>query len=220
MRPYLRNVIYETKEEKVKIEKKKVLSRISQIITWLFRFTLVITAIVQAVNGNMSQLGIIAVTFVLTFYRGLLRKIGKIEISDVLHCMIILFMFGTQYLGTILDVYGKIPLWDALLHGLSGILFFYIALTLIKEIEKRTNTKTNFVISMLLAFCFVLSIGVVWELFEFCMDKFFSQNMQRTLGEIGQNAIIDTMSDLFAATIGAILATIIEIYKMKRRKKK
>jgi hypothetical protein len=53
----------------------------------------------------------------------------------------------------------------------------------------------------LFAFCFALSLGVVWEIYEFIIDGLLHTNAQKYALEsgeplIGQAALMDTMKDL------------------------
>jgi uncharacterized membrane protein YjdF len=50
----------------------------------------------------------------------------------------------------------------------------------------------------LMAFCFAMTIGATWEIFEFAMDELFGFNMQKT-------GLDDTMGDLMINAAGATL---------------
>jgi uncharacterized membrane protein YjdF len=74
------------------------------------------------------------------------------------------------------------------------------------------------------AFCFAVTLGVVWEIYEFAMDYYLGTNMQRFVqietGEmfIGQAALTDTMKDLIVDSIGAFVVSLIGYLSLKRDK--
>lgn len=202
------------------MKKEKLFEKSCLIVTWVIRLIIVLTAVIRMMMHQYDTLFILVITLVITFYRPILKKWFKIELPTLLDFSIILFIFGTQYLGSAMDVYGKWHAWDTILHGLSGILFFYIGLTLLEEVRKKMGgEKIHPLIQILFGFFFVLAVGVVWEIFEFIADRYLGANMQRAIGEQGQNAILDTMTDLIAAFIGASVTCIYQAIAYRRRKK-
>lgn len=196
----------------------KQLDKWNKIITNLIRIIILVFMIGNLVRGQRDNLGIMLITFVLTFYDFLVKRIGKIELDTRLKISIILFIFSAQFLGSTQDWYERFFWWDSMLHTISGIIFMYIGITIINEIDRRKSNNTHFIVKILFGFCFALTIGVFWEMFEFLVDRFLGGNMQRTLGEMGQNAIMDTMIDLTSATVGAVLASVWEIVHEKSAK--
>ncbi len=119
-----------------------------------------------------------------------------------------------QCLGTALGFYGKFLWWDTMLHTLSGVIFFFVGETVIKQLN-NTLADSNINKKTIIAFgvCFSLATGVVWELFEFFVDTFLGQNMQVAKGFVGQDAIKDTMIDLISVTLGTVGIVIIQKIK-------
>ena len=75
----------------------------------------------------------------------------------------------------------------------------------------------------LFAFCFAVSLGVIWEIYEFTADCFFYTNMQKFALEsgeplVGQQALMDTMKDLVVDMAGALFVSVIGFISMKRKK--
>ena len=68
-----------------------------------------------------------------------------------------------------------------MLHTLNGFLAAAVGLSMV--ILLNDNEKVVFDLSpfflALLAFCFSMTIGVLWEFFEFFMDSFFGMDMQK-----------------------------------------
>lgn len=190
------------------------------VLKWIVRVTVFITMIVFLVQKQYKTEGFLVLTLLLTYFDSLLEKIAKIRLSVILRTGILLFILGALYLGSLMRWYDRLEWWDILMHALSGVIFTYIGMTLMREINDRT-TKANIHPAIYLAFgfCFTLAIGVGWEIVEFLADKFVGANMQRTLGKAGQNAILDTMTDLISALLAAGVTILYEGIKSKKKRK-
>lgn len=112
-----------------------------------------------------------------------------------------LFIFATIYLGEAYDFYHRYWWWDIVLHfgsavsfGLFGFLFIFMMF------EGDRYAAPPLAIAFL-SFCFALSIGAVWEVFEFGMDQVFGLNMQKS-------GLVDTMTDLIVDMLGALLGAL------------
>lgn len=113
-------------------------------------------------------------------------------------------------------MYDKVWWWDDMLHGLSGILLAYVGLYLVRVLERKNATKLHPMTVLLFTFCFAITGGVVWEIYEFVADIIFGFTMQQW--NMGPHAIVmgnsyqgmglrDTMQDLILAVAGALLAS-------------
>lgn len=191
--------------------------RKSIIITNIIRGFIIVIVGFVLIKGEYKNLGILAITMLLTFYDKLTEKILKIKLEEKLKIAIILFIFGAQCLGTVLDFYGKFLWWDTMLHTISGVIFFFIGETVIRQLNKQEELKSKIII--LFAVCFAMATGVIWEIFEFLVDGILGQNMQVVKGMIGREAIMDTMMDLISVTIGTVLTAYVKVITNKRNKK-
>lgn len=61
-----------------------------------------------------------------------------------------------------------------------------------------------------LSFCFAVSIGAVWEIFEFSMDQFFGMNMQKS-------GLVDTMWDFMVDCLGALAGSLAGFFYLEKR---
>ena len=104
----------------------------------------------------------------------------KITLPNTLEIIILLFIFSAEILGEIQNFYGIIPFWDTMLHTINGFLAAAIGFSLINLLNENSH---HFNLSplylCLVAFCFSMTIGVVWEFFEFGADRFFKLDMQK-----------------------------------------
>ncbi len=193
---------------------KKEKKDIYKIITNIIRILIILITTFLIFKREYKNIGILVLTMLLTFYDVFVEKLLKIKLENNLKISIILFIFAAQCLGTALGFYGKFLWWDTMLHTLSGVIFFFVGETVIKQLNNSSEDK-NISRKTIIAFgiCFSLATGVIWELFEFFVDSFLGQNMQIAKGLVGQDAIKDTMVDLISVTVGTTCVAIIQKIK-------
>lgn len=199
---------------------EKVTKNLNKIITNIVRILIVLIAIFLISQKEFKNLGILAITMLLTFYDKIVEKVLKIKLEDKLKISLIIFIFAAQCLGTVLGFYGRFLWWDTMLHTISGIIFFFLGEAIIKQMNnEKVKGELNNIIIIAFAVCFSLSTGVIWEIFEFFVDSLLGQNMQVAKGLIGQEAVMDTMIDLISVTVGTIFISIVEILKNRKSKR-
>ncbi|MDY0394518.1 hypothetical protein RWE15_08765 [Virgibacillus halophilus] len=126
----------------------------------------------------------------------------------------IIFLFGSQYLGSIRGWYG-FGWWDTFIHFISGGMLAFMAIALYERLVHRNagdDISPGFVFLFILGFSALG--GVLWEVYEFSCDQIFHTTMQG-----GGN--FDTMSDLIAGMVGsciiAVCSWIRTILKQKQK---
>lgn len=103
------------------------------------------------------------------------------ELPPPLEITILCFIFAAEILGEVNAFYVLIPGWDTILHTLNGFLAAAVGFSLVmilNDNEGLTFDLSPFFLA-LTAFCFSMTIGVLWEFFEFAMDCFFHTDMQK-----------------------------------------
>lgn len=154
-----------------------------------------------------------------------LREKSNINIPVTMMFLYTIFLYCSIYLGEVRSFYYKIPHWDTILHtfsgGMLGTLGFSIITILNKTEKVPVNLSPAFV--AVFAFCFAVSLGTVWEVYEFFADGILKTNMQKFATEtgvalIGRNALMDTMKDLLVDSIGAFVASVIGYVSLKYKK--
>ena len=105
----------------------------------------------------------------------------SISIPETLEVVIALFIFAAEILGELLHFYTIFPFWDALLHTFNGFLAAAIGLALVSILNRsdRIAFSLSPFFCVVVAFCFSMTIGVLWEFFEFGMDEMFGLDMQK-----------------------------------------
>lgn len=149
--------------------------------------------------------GILLLTFVPTHFANRI----KVKIPPDFEVMTVAFIFASLFLGEIRDYYNRFWWWDIALHTTSGGLLGILGLLLVYVLNETPRVdlhmRPGFV--AFFAFCFALSVGAIWEVFEFSMDQFFGMNMQKPmLGD--PSGLTDTMIDLIVDAVGALLVSI------------
>lgn len=117
----------------------------------------------------------------------------------------LLFILASQFFGEFLKFYTIFPWWDLLLHGVFGWYAVIIGFHLIKGviIKEKEITKKGFTIfTTIFAFCFAMTLGTLWEIFEFLADYFFKTDMT-------SGSLEDTMTDLIIKALLALVTSII-----------
>lgn len=123
---------------------------------------------------------------------------------------VVLFVFATIFLGEAFDFYDRYWWWDIALHGGSAVGFGLIGfIFLFMMFEGDRYAAPAWAIAFM-GFCFAMTIGVLWEVFEFAMDQIFGLDMQKS-------GLIDTMWDLILDAVGASLGAFAGFLYLKGR---
>jgi len=155
---------------------------------------------------------------------GFLNRRFKLTIPNILYILYILFLYCAIFLGEVRHFYYIIPYWDVILHAFSSVmtgLFGFMAVAILNEGVIQVRLSPFFV--ALFSFVFAVTVGSVWEIYEFSFDGLLGMNMQKFLLEdgtalIGRNALADTMEDLIVDCIGAFCASITGYISLKHQK--
>ncbi|WP_300019859.1 hypothetical protein [uncultured Roseobacter sp.] len=112
-----------------------------------------------------------------------------------------LFFFASIFLGEAFDFYERLWWWDLALHGFSAIGFGLIGFLFVFMLFEGDRFAAPPSAVAFVTFCVAMTIGAVWEIFEFGMDQIFGLNMQKS-------GLMDTMGDLMINTVGSLIASV------------
>lgn len=165
-------------------------------------------------------LGIVALVIPNRFFRN-----KGIQIPTTMSILYTLFLYCAISLGEIRNFYYVIPNWDTILHTFSGGMLGAIGFSFVSLLNKTDDLHlklTPFFVT-LFAFMFSITLGVVWEVYEFSFDGMFGLNMQKFRIETGQPlvgraALEDTMEDLIVDMVGAFIMTTVGYISLKYKK--
>jgi len=166
-------------------------------------------------------LGIIMMTI-----PSILNRRWSFDIPNNMHMLYFVFLYCAIYLGEVRSFYYIIPQWDTILHAFSGAMLGAFGFTLVSILNNAEQVKVElspFFVA-LFAFCFALSIGALWEIYEYGMDELLSLNMQKFALEdgtllLGHAALDNTMKDIIVDTLSAFVITALGFFSLKKQKR-
>jgi len=151
--------------------------------TWylILRGLVILIMILRFLRGDFESVFVCLLTLILFTVPYWINQKLKIEIPNLLEITIFLFIFAAEILGEIQNFYGIFKYWDTILHTLNGFLCAAIGLSLIDILNNSEKFHINLspAFVALVAFCFSMTIGVMWEFFEFGADSIFKYDMQK-----------------------------------------
>lgn len=171
------------KKEQLRGEVRELIrnKRLVAAVYFLLRLSVILVLIAQAFNRNFENVFLCVLTLFLFTVPTLLERRLRIDIPNTLEIIILLFIYAAEILGEIQAFYLYIPNWDTMLHTMNGFLCAAIGFSLLDILNR--NEKVKFSLSPLylaiVAFCFSMTVGVLWEFFEAGMDHFFLLDMQK-----------------------------------------
>jgi len=179
----------QTKQEKKQYKKafraaldRELREHKSSFVAFYILRALVLVALVrQIMLGSYESAFFCVLTLLLLYVPGWVQVKLRIELPPALEITILCFIFAAEILGEVNAFYVVIPGWDTMLHTLNGFLAAAVGFSLVillNNDERLTFDLSPFFLA-LVAFCFSMTIGVLWEFFEFAMDFFFHMDMQK-----------------------------------------
>ncbi len=161
-------------------EKYRQTKKTSLLVYLILRVLVIICMVLEILRGDLHNAFLCLLSLILFVIPVLIEDKFKIGIPSVLEIIIYLFIFSAEILGEINNFYGNIPYWDTILHTLNGFLAAGVGFSLIDLLnENSKNIKLSPVFVAIVAFCFSMTIGVLWEFFEYGADKYLNLDMQK-----------------------------------------
>ena len=147
----------------------------------ILRVLVILTMVAQFLNGNFENVFLCILTLVLFTLPTVIERRVRIDLPDTLEIIILLFIFSAEILGEIQAYYTYFHGWDTMLHTLNGFLCAAIGFSLVDLFNRneRFSLSLSPVFMAIVAFCFSMTIGVLWEFFECFMDQMFLLDMQK-----------------------------------------
>lgn len=202
----------------------------------------------QDPNYDLAQAKLILMSAIsgilLTYVFIALEYLFGVKTAPTFRLMIQIFGALALVLGETFTLYYQIPWWDTFLHFTSGILFAFVGSYLLDAVFKNSQIQHRNIVLIVGGCLICLSVGFIWEIFEFSMDSLFGLNMQKAIPEIegifnGGNtfeeligsseliadfykspegyryALMDTMQDLTVCFLGVLLFGLISSILVK-----
>ena len=177
-------------------------------LTRLVWLVLAIAIVIAVFTQHWSNVFVTVSALLLTVLPVMFSKRYEITLPPPFLVAISLFVFGTLFLGEVVDFYERFWWWDILLHGTSAIGFGVVGFLFVFYLFEGDKYAAPPWALAVIAFCFAVAMGALWEVFEFGMDQIFGLNMQKS-------GLVDTMTDLIVDAIGAGIGAISGFFWLK-----
>lgn len=150
-------------------------------IYFILRLSVILVGIRQFALGNYSGLFMCVLTLILFFIPEIINKRFQITLPNTLEIIIILFIYSAEILGEVNRYYLTVPHFDTILHTINGFIMAGVGFALVDILNRNESISISLspMFVAVVAFCFSMTTGVVWEFFEFGMDQFFRSDMQK-----------------------------------------
>jgi len=157
--------------------------RLVALVYLLLRFSVILVMVAQFFNRNFENMFLCLLTLILFLLPTVFERKMKVDLPDTLEIVILLFIYAAEILGEIRSFYTTYQGWDTMLHTLNGFLCAAIGFALVDMLnrEERFSLELSPAFMAIVAFCFSMTIGVLWEFFECAMDQFFLLDMQKDM---------------------------------------
>lgn len=163
----------------------------------LLRFFVIATMVAQFFNRDYESVFLCLLTLILLLMPTIVERALMVDLPNTLEIIIMLFIFAAEILGEIRSFYTTFHSWDTILHTINGFLCAAIGFALVDMLNR--NEKFSLTLSptymAVVAFCFSMTIGVLWEFFECGMDQLFLLDMQK-------DTIVNTISTVMLDPTG------------------
>lgn len=147
----------------------------------VLRALVLLVLVLEALKGDYYNVFLCGLTLVLFMIPAFVEHRLHIDVPNTLEIIILLFIFSAEILGEIQEYYLMFPFWDTMLHTMNGFLMAAIGIAMVDILNRSRKFKVRLspAFVALVAFCFSMTVGVVWEFFEYGMDVFFHTDMQK-----------------------------------------
>ena len=153
----------------------------SFIVFSILRILVLVVLVRQIMLANYEGAFFCILTLLLLYVPSWIQVKLRIELPPPLEITIFCFIFAAEILGEVNAFYVVIPGWDTMLHTINGFLAAAVGFSMVMLLndDDRITFHLSPAFLALVAFCFSMTIGVLWEFFECTMDQFFLLDMQK-----------------------------------------
>lgn len=196
------------KETPEKKKKEPIYQNKTTLTVYLVLRALVIFVLVRAaLRRDFESVFMCGLTLVLMILPSFFSHKLNVELPTTLEVIILLFIFAAEILGELGCYFITYPYWDSMLHTTTGFLCAATGFALIDILNRNSRIKFQLspVYVALAAFCFSMTVGVMWEFFEFGMDRLFHMDMQKdTVIQSVTSVMLDPTNSNIPVTIDGI----------------
>ena len=191
----------------------------------ILRFIVVALLVLELVQKQYESAFICVLVLVLFALPAFVQKNFGIQLPSTLEILILLFIFAAEILGELQSYYIHFAYWDTILHTTNGFVCAAFGFSLVDILcrNKQEKFRLSPLFMAVVAFCFSMTVGVLWEFFEYGMDRFAHTDMQKdtiihsiTTVEL-DIGLQDTLVDLMVNFVGAVVFCFFGFFYIKYR---
>ena len=166
-------------QQRVTEQRRRVRRRLT--IRGVLSLLVVLTFIRCAFMQRYENMFVCVLSLVLLAMPTLIEKQLAIDIPPMMEAIIYCFIYAAEIMGEINSFYTIIPGWDTMLHTINGFLVAAVGFCLVDLFNRseRFTFKLSPLFLAIVAFCFSMTVGVLWEFFEFTADQVMHTDMQK-----------------------------------------
>ena len=167
------------------------------VVYFTLRFLVIAVMVAQFFNGDFESVFLCGMTLVLFLLPTVFERALMIDLPNTMEIIIMLFIFAAEILGEISSFYTTFRGWDTILHTINGFLCAAIGFALVDMLNRTEKFSLSLspVFMSIVAFCFSMTIGVLWEFFECGMDQLLLLDMQK-------DTVVNTISSVMLDPAG------------------
>ena len=187
------------------------------VVYVLLRLSVIGILVAQVFNQDWESVFFCALALFLMMIPSFIEKNWHIDIPDTLEVIILLFIYAAEILGELRAYYINIPFWDTMLHTITGFLAAAVGFSLCDIFNRNDRIKFDLSPFFLafVAFCFSMTVGVIWEFFEFSADFFTGSDMQKdTIVHAINTTLLDPTKSNKVVHIKDITSTVVNGQKL------
>lgn len=147
----------------------------------VLRFIVILILIRCILRGDIESAFVCVLALVIYLLPQFVENRLNIDIPTTLEVIIFVFVFAAEILGELQSYFIKYSNWDTILHTSSGFLCAAVGFSLVDLLNRSDNAIVQLSPGYLAitAFCFSMTIGILWEFIEFSADRLFLLDMQK-----------------------------------------
>ena len=169
-------------------------------VYFILRLIVVIMLAVNLWERDYESAFICVLSLILFLLPAFIEKRFRVQIPTLMEMVILLFIFGAEILGELQNYYTQYPYWDTMLHTTNGFVCAAFGFSLIDILTRNRQEKFRLspLYVSLVAFCFSMTVGVLWEFFEYGMDVLFLTDMQK-------DTVLNSLASVALSSDGSIV---------------
>ncbi|MGI6766871.1 MAG: hypothetical protein ACOX4R_06600 [Lentihominibacter sp.] len=150
------------------------------ILYTILRALVIVAAVRHTMQGNYGATATCILVLALFLVPSIMEERLKIKIPPLFEGIIYVFIFAAEILGEVNHFYVRIPGWDTMLHTINGFLCAAAGFSLVYLLNRNSkNFNLSPIYLTFMAFCFSMTVGIIWEFFEFGADLFLGMDTQK-----------------------------------------